>query len=145
MTGMWHVSVNYFNILILWRHEGCILQKIYRNLSCACHVISRKMHTAKDSLKLVTCLSHYFIPSVSTAVSIVWQLHLSVFLISSYDAPKAQRASYLALRSSLFGPDGAVNYDYIITNSINSLLIGSRYIRSTTTCNYSYVFLIKVT
>ena len=24
------------------------------------------------------------------------------------------------------GPDGAVNYDYIITNSINSLLIGSR-------------------
>ena len=26
----------------------------------------------------------------------------------------------------LFGPDGAVNYDYIVTNSINSLLIGSR-------------------
>ena len=33
-----------------------------------------------------------------------------------------QRASYLALHSSLFGPDhvdGAVNYDYIVTNSIN--------------------------
>ena len=40
--------------------------------------------------------------------------------------PKLQRASYLALRSSLFGTDGAVNYDYIVTNSINSLLIGSR-------------------
>ena len=25
-----------------------------------------------------------------------------------------------------FGPNGAVNYDYIITNSINCLLIGSR-------------------
>ena len=24
------------------------------------------------------------------------------------------------------GPNGAVNYDYIVTNSINSLLIGSR-------------------
>ena len=28
----------------------------------------------------------------------------SVFLISLYDAPLAQRASYLALHSSLFGP-----------------------------------------
>ena len=44
----------------------------------------------------------------------------SVFLISSYVAPLAQRASYLAQHSSLFGPDGAV---YIIVNSINSLLI----------------------
>ena len=50
----------------------------------------------------------------------------SEFLISSYGTPLAQRASYLALHSSLFGPDGAVNYDYIITNSINSLLIRSR-------------------
>ena len=46
-------------------------------------------------------------------------IHIAEFLISSYDAPLAQRASYLALHSSLFGPDGAVNYDYIITNSIN--------------------------
>ena len=38
---------------------------------------------------------------------------LSVFLISSYGAPLAQRASYLALHSSLFG-QMAVNYDYII-------------------------------
>ena len=50
----------------------------------------------------------------------------SVFLISSYGTPLAQRVSYLALHSSLFGPDGTVNYDYIVTNSINSLLIGSR-------------------
>ena len=40
--------------------------------------------------------------------------------------PLAQTASYLALYSSLFGPDGIVNYDYIVTNSINCLLIGSR-------------------
>ena len=35
-----------------------------------------------------------------------------------------QRASYLALHSSSFRPDGTVNYDYIVTNSIKSLLIG---------------------
>ena len=49
-----------------------------------------------------------------------------MFLISSYAVPLAQRASYLAEHSSLFGPDGAVNYDYSIPNSINCLLIGSR-------------------
>ena len=37
----------------------------------------------------------------------------SVFLISSYGAPLAQRASYLAQHSSLFEPDGTVNYDYM--------------------------------
>ena len=52
-------------------------------------------------------------------------MYNSVFM-SSYGAPLAQRASYLALHSSLSGPDGTVNYDYIINNSINSLLIGSR-------------------
>ena len=51
---------------------------------------------------------------------------VSVVSISSYGAPLAQRASYLAQHSSLFVPDGTVNYDYIVTNSINSLLIGSR-------------------
>ena len=49
-----------------------------------------------------------------------------VFLISSYGAPLAERTSYLAPHSSLFEPDSAVNYDYIVTNSINSLLIDSR-------------------
>ena len=44
----------------------------------------------------------------------------------SYGAPLAQRASYLALHSSRFEPDNAVDYDYIVTNDINSLLIGSR-------------------
>ena len=39
-----------------------------------------------------------------------------VFLISLYGTPLFQRASYLALHSSLFGPDGTVNY----------VLIGSR-------------------
>ena len=32
--------------------------------------------------------------------------------ISSYGAQLAQRASYLALYSSLFGPNSTVNYDY---------------------------------
>ena len=49
-----------------------------------------------------------------------------VCFISTYDAPLAQRASYLALHSSFFGASGTVNYDYIVTNSINTLLIGLR-------------------
>ena len=36
----------------------------------------------------------------------------------------AQRTSYLAQHSSLFGADGGVNYDYIVTNS--TLLTGSK-------------------
>ena len=50
----------------------------------------------------------------------------SVFLIRSYGAPLAQRPSYLALHSSLFGPDGAVNYDYIVTNFVNWLKMYSQ-------------------
>ena len=62
----------------------------------------------------------------------------SVFLISLYGAPLAQKASYLALHSSLFGP---VNYDYIFfTNSINSLLIGSRCIPNGTHTNHCCQF-----
>ena len=57
-------------------------------------------------------------------------------MISSYGTPLAQRASYLTLHSSLFGPDGAVNFDYIVTNSINSLLIGSRCIPNGVRTNY---------
>ena len=58
---------------------------------------------------------------------VVWEsVSMAECLISSYGTPLAQRASYLPLHSSLFGPDGAFNYDYIITNSTNCLLIGSR-------------------
>ena len=55
------------------------------------------------------CMSCVYI-TCTTATTTV-----SVFLISSYGAPLAQRASYLAQHSSLFGPDGAVNYDYILS------------------------------
>ena len=68
-----------------------------------------------------------------TTCTCMWK---SVFLISSYGAPLAQRASYLAHHSSLFGPDGAVNCDYIVTNSINSLLIVSKCIPNGTHTNH---------
>ena len=42
-----------------------------------------------------------------------------------YGAPLAQRDSYSARHSSLLGPDGMVNYDYIVTNSINCMIVGS--------------------
>ena len=67
----------------------------------------------------ITCI-------IILAFSNVTRKSPSVFLISLYGAPLAQRASYLALHSSHFGPDGTVNYDYIVTNSIKSLLIGSQ-------------------
>ena len=48
---------------------------------------------------------------------------------SSYGPPLAYTASYLAQHSFLFGPVGAVNiHVLILTNSINSLLFGSKYI-----------------
>ena len=62
----------------------------------------------------------------------------TVFLISSYGAPLAQRASNLAQHSFLFGPDGAVNYDYIVTNSVNPLLIGSKCISNGTHTNHCW-------
>ena len=40
----------------------------------------------------------------------------------------AQRAFYLVLHNSLYGPDSAVNYDYVVTKSTNSLLTGTRHI-----------------
>ena len=61
---------------------------------------------------------------------ITCEYYTSMFLISSYGAPLAQTASYLM---PLFGTDGAVNYDYIITNC---LLIGSRCIPNGTLANH---------
>ena len=52
--------------------------------------------------------------------------------MSSYGTPLAQIASYLALYSS----DGVVNYDYIVTYSINAFLIGSRCIPNGTRTNH---------
>ena len=43
-----------------------------------------------------------------------------MFLIGSYDTPLTQE---LCIWHS--GPGSTLNYDYIVTNSINSLLIGS--------------------
>ena len=60
-----------------------------------------------------------------------------MYLISSNGTPLAQRASYLALHSSLFGLDGVVNDDYVVINSINSLLIGSRCIPNGTHTNHT--------
>ena len=47
--------------------------------------------------------------SLSTGIGLAFELRqvytcISVFLISSYGAPLAHRASHLALHSSLFGP-----------------------------------------
>ena len=63
-------------------------------------------------------------------------IHYTVFWISLYGSPTAQRASYLAQHSSLFGSEGAVNYDYNVTNTINSMLIGSRCILNAAHTNH---------
>ena len=51
---------------------------------------------------------HKSIEEIKTIWFRVWGLE---FLISLYGAPLAQRTSYVALHSSLFGPD-CKNYDY---------------------------------
>ena len=61
----------------------------------------------------------------------------TVFLISSYGTPLAQRASFLfVIPQFSFWASGAVDYDDIFTNSINSLLIGSRCIHNDTLTNH---------
>ena len=75
---------------------------------------ARTVAEKKECLKLV------YLHMVQYTCTYIHCTCRSVFLISSYGTPLAQRASYLALHSSLFGPDGAVIYDYIVTNSINS-------------------------
>ena len=98
--------------------ERIINQKIDYNIGSV-------IGTHLNFLKYLLRMSYWLITNVHTCIC-TCTCTVPVFLISSYGAPLAQRASYLALHSSLFRPDDAVNYDYIITNSINSLLIGSR-------------------
>ena len=66
----------------------------------------------------------------------------SVFLINIYGVPLTQRAFYLVLPSSLFGPDGTVNYDYVVTNSINYLLMAQdvfTMVHTLKTLMYNYI------
>ena len=78
---------------------------------------------------------------------LIWHtIDLKSFLFGtahSYCTRLPQRASYLALHSYLFGLDGAINYDYIITNSINCLLIGSRCIPNGAHTNHCWTNLAQ--
>ena len=65
----------------------------------------------------------------------------TVFLISLYGTSLSQRGSYLALHGSLWA-SGIVNYDYILTNSINCLLIGSRCIPNDAHTNHFWANLV---
>ena len=70
-----------------------------------------------------------YLKIVHVHVSCLFSLEYSIFctslayiLINSYGAPFGQKASYLALHSSLFGPDGAANDDCIVTNCLSETL-----------------------
>ena len=63
---------------------------------------------------------------------IVWT---AVFSISIYGAPLAHGASFLDTSQFSLQASGEVNYDYIVTNSIKSLLIGSRCFSNAHTLN----------
>ena len=52
------------------------------------------------------------------------RVYVTVFLISLYGISLAQSASYFGTAQFSIWASGAVNYDYIVTNSISSLLIG---------------------
>ena len=51
--------------------------------------------------------------SLSNAINDNFSFKILVHCVSRHISPLVQKASYLALHSSLFEPDGAVNYDYI--------------------------------
>ena len=63
-----------------------------------------------------------YIPSC-THIHITYIHVIPVLFISSYGAPLTL---YFALVSSLFETDDTDNYEYLVNNSIKSLLIGSR-------------------
>ena len=67
----------------------------------------------------------------------------SMFLISLYGAPLAQKASYLALHSSLFEPVARLIMILFVTNSINCLLIGSRCIPNGAHTNHFWPNLVN--
>ena len=96
---------------------------MYSTCTCTLYYMYMHVHTMYMYIQ-------YIITYVIYCTCICIYTCTSEFLIGSYGAPLAQSASYLALHSSHVGPDGTVNYDYIITSSINSLLhvhvIGSR-------------------
>ena len=74
---------------------------------CTCvHVTSKVEKQNLLSTCTCTCTCSTIHQNDACAACILWTnlACRSVFLISLYGAPLAQRASYLALQSSLFGP-----------------------------------------
>ena len=99
---------------------------------------------------LVISIGHYvyywyqlFLIDITDIVNLLdGYTYPSVFLMSSYGTPFAQWASYLA-RTAQFSlwASGAVIYNYIVTNCINCLLIGSRRISNGSHTNYCWAIL----
>ena len=76
------------------------------------------------SYKIPNCLMtvYYITYQLQKVIHVyLYKVSSSVFLISSYGTTLSQRTSHLALHNSLFGRDDPVNFDYIVTNSINSV------------------------
>ena len=80
--------------------------------------------------QLTTCTQSHTYWSCRTLPTI-----LVLFLTNINKPPLAQWASFLMLQSSLFGPDSTVNADNSVTNSINYLLIGSKFFPNAHTNN----------
>ena len=96
---------------------------------------------------LFLCFFSFDIYEAGGSITIHTCIHVHCMYIRVFDkligTPLAQRASYVAHHNSLFGPDGAGNYDYIVTNSINSLLIGSRCISNGAYTNHCWANLAQ--
>ena len=82
---------------------------------------------------IITSTLRLYITITSTLrlyITITSTLRLYITIINTITSTQAhhwpEELLILAQHSSLSGPDGAVNYNYIVTNSIISLLIGSR-------------------
>ena len=103
------ISINIINIIIL----SYVYQR-FQLATCNWNVWAAICFSGCPYMCDNYCGIRWIQFSVFNKLTCIWQ---TIF-------PKS--ASGLAQHSSLFEPGGTVNYDYIVTNSINSLLVGSR-------------------
>ena len=81
-----------------------------------------------DNYRDVYCTTHYLIClpwKYWITYNVHFQLDIQITHYSNHTL-LAQRASYWAPLSSVFGPNSTVNHDFTIANSTNCLLIGLR-------------------
>ena len=98
-----------------WFTHVHVLPKLTHTLISSSHPYTYTNYIFSLILSHTYTCSKYFYPHTDTLIlsySYIHNLIYSYLMISLYGTPLAERASYLALHSSLFQPDSTVTYDY---------------------------------